>query len=193
MVSFMNNLLLLNKQRQKSGFLFREGPTWETDLIYSYLININWCLLANGIKIMIKYSENYISEYYYIACSRTQWVSRRQREFLLGMINFAMSGHVHLNIQFQPLLKATSLISAQERELLTQFPKQLHQALKPHKSTSIWSTIIHFATKFKDMNGCVINWLWRNSRRSEVQKVLEPIRVLEPIKKELSHRCIGPD
>ena len=50
---------------------------------------------------------------------------------LLGMINFALSVHVCFNLQFQLLLKVTSLSSAQDRDLLTQLPQQLRMALKP--------------------------------------------------------------
>ena len=60
--------------------------------------------------------------------------------------NFAVSVHVCLNLQFQPLLKVTSLSSAQKRDLLTHYSvsQQLRQALKPWKSPIIWSTI-HFS------------------------------------------------
>ena len=51
---------------------------------------------------------------------------------------------MYINLQFQPLLEATSLCSAQDRNLLTQLPQHLHQALNPFKSSSIWSTI-HFS------------------------------------------------
>ena len=59
---------------------------------------------------------------------------------------------------------------AQDQDLLTQLPQQLLQALKPRKSSSFWNTIHIFPpniSQFKDMNRCVINWLWRNNRRSQ--------------------------
>ena len=70
-----------------------------------------------------------------------------QWESLLGMINFAVSVHVYLKLQFQPFLKVTSLSSAQDRDLLSQLPQQLRQALKPWKSQSVWNTI-HFSSKY---------------------------------------------
>ena len=51
---------------------------------------------------------------------------------------------MYLNLQFQQLLEVASLCSAQDRNLLTQLPQHLHQALKPCKSPIIWSTI-HFS------------------------------------------------
>ena len=86
----MNNLPLCNKQRRKYLFLFSEGPPQE-NRSSMYMINLNSPLLANGIKIKMKLSEYYISEYYYIACSHDQYVSRRQWKYLLEMINFVVS------------------------------------------------------------------------------------------------------
>ena len=97
--------------------------------------------------------------------SYSQCVNRRQWKPLLGIIHFALSVYMCFNLQVQPLLKVASLCSAQDRDLLTQLPQQLHVALKQEKYPSILSTN-YFSTQCSPLYRCErmrhLNWLWKN-------------------------------
>ena len=129
----------------------------------------------------------------YIACSHTQCVNRQHWEFLLGMINFAVSVHeycAYLNLQFQPLLKVTSQCTAQDRNLLTQLPQHLHQALKTCKSPSICSTI-HFS------HPVFLSWkMWTGALSTGYGATTEDLRITQGLGanyKKPSHLCVEAD